>query len=196
MWCLLLFISRRQRTSDAGMCRLESNSLRNLPTNTHRQKSPTYTLPWHTQTCSKSTHTTPTLLGKFPQLFNGGPVNVFLCRWTGLWVTPKHVLLFHRRRHLRQAHVTRRPCFIITEQVDKMKTHLLVISLTPAVKDQRAFEACSYFSLLWRNSWGVWLTDWELWEAFVRPLCSIYLPTINPWLTELWKSNGYGSTEP
>lgn len=51
--------------------------------------------------------------------------------------------------------------FTTAAQVDKTKnsffSHLRIISaLTPAVKDQRAFEACSYFRLPWRNIWGLW----------------------------------------
>lgn len=48
------------------------------------KKSHIHTSVTHTDMQHEHTHDPPspthTLLGKFPQLFNGGPVNVFLCR--------------------------------------------------------------------------------------------------------------------
>lgn len=65
--------------------------------------------------------------------------------------------------------------FTTAARVDKTKNsflfHLRIISaLTLAVKDQRAFEACSYFSLPLRNSWGLWKPGMSCNGRFSDPL--------------------------
>lgn len=96
--------------------------------------------------------------GKFTLCYISANVLKWQARGFGCQTQP-----FHHCGHSKQSPVMLDQKLLALQQqceLTKQKTnssHLRIISvLTLAVKVQRAFEACSYFSLPLRNSWGLW----------------------------------------